>query len=209
MSSKPGNTVEFLDQTDFKDAYDLYQEVLDYDDSNFQLYYEFGVQFDDTQIPEWVKSDLINEPAGIGFSEQFLNNFGGINETINYCKPIIFYGFNNMQSIIFTFYTNENIFELIGITKSECIQQVIDYLNDEEIGFNITDNMIEYRQEYIYPSIVPSELEEDGWYDNLDALQGVNGVYYVGELISGVWILNVWDYQTTKFSSFYDQYLQL
>merc|ERR1712129_118133 len=77
-------------------------------------------------------------------------------------------------------------------------------------GFNFsveTDVLRERR--FIYPSVVPPELEANGWYERMEALQGVDGVYFVGEVVGGGWILNTWDHQTATFPSFYTDYQAL
>merc|ERR1712212_1129421 len=43
----------------------------------------------------------------------------------------------------------------------------------------------------------------------MEALQGVDNTYFVGEVVSGGWILNVWDHMTYTFPSFYTDYQAL
>merc|ERR1712129_285638 len=190
----------------FNASYTLYSELFD-NKRNGEIYAEFDIRFPNREsIPEWLKEN-VQHPTAFSFSSVLLGWYGGETTEGLYCKPAGGYTTNDGQTMVVTVYQNENQFN-DSFTHRHCFDEVYAFMNERGFNFSVEMDVLRERR-FIYPSVVPPELEANGWYERMEALQGVDGVYFVGEVVGGGWILNTWDHQTATFPSFYTDYQAL
>ena len=85
----------------------------------------------------------------------------------------------------------------------QCVSVVVDYLHNY-LSWNVTveDNVRTYKLWKNYPARVTIDAENDGWYQDIDSLQGENGIFFIGEMLSQLSVHSVLDWIDKKLPQF-------
>ena len=91
----------------------------------------------------------------------------------------------NHLNCIYQMYKDTNISHCYQILDNEIsLEEATQILKNDMTKYGIDIHNIIFQKVWEYFPHVTTESLNDGFYDKLDKLQGVNGIYYVGGLLN-------------------------
>eukprot|EP01084_Bolivina_argentea_P075361 136620_1 len=199
ISSSARDTIQFLNSQDFEHRYNLLAK------------YTMTQQASYSRIKD---TFMVRKPSFLtdglfGFYPQlFAIGTTQLEQLYDNCSPLYLRVFNDAQTVItLGLGPKWQIMDAINVDLDEfsedCVQIAVHYLNNA-LNMTLDEKNMQNLWTFQHATSVTSDGEVNNFYELFDELQGDNGLFFIGETVSGVSVPLIIEHIENRYQLFYD-----